>query len=150
MATGREHLARAVFEGVALAWRQIVSLLEKQYGFRATGIIAVGGGSTNPLWNRIKASVLRAPVTVLEFAETASLGAALTAGIGTGLFADAGEAREASQGLRRERTVAPDPEWVDTYASRFDTYDRLYPALKELFDNGTIDSRTGAGTAEDR
>jgi len=129
----REELCRAVFEGVAFGWRQIISLLEQEYGFEASEVIAVGGGSTNPLWNRIKASVLNLPVTVLHFSETTSLGAALIAGIGAGVFESAEAARAATDALRERETVEPVAGWTAAYADSFAVYDRLYPTVKGLF-----------------
>ena len=132
LGTHREHMCRSVFEGVAFAWRQIISLLEQEYGFRAEELTTVGGGSANRLWNQIKASVLSLPVRVVDFAETASLGAALAAGIGTGILSDGEDARSAAERLLRSEVVDPVPAWVDTYEEVFALYDSLYPTLREL------------------
>ena len=132
LGTHREQLCRSVFEGVAFAWRQIIALLEQEYGFRAEELTTVGGGSKNRLWNRIKASVLDLPVRVVDFGETASLGAALAAGIGAGIFSDGEEARSAVEGLLDSETVDPVHEWKGAYEEAFAVYDSLYPTLKEL------------------
>lgn len=129
----RADLCRAVFEGVAFAWRQVLALLQNEYEFELLEIVAVGGGAANPLWNRIKASVLKTPLRVLEFAETASLGAAMTGGLAAGVFSDAEVARAATAPLRSSHTIAPVPEWIDAYDRAFAVYDRLYPALKPVF-----------------
>ena len=133
LSTRREDLCRAVFEGVAFAWRQIITLLEEEYQFRASEVITVGGASANALWNRIKASVLGRPVKALAFTETAALGAALIAGMGVRALPDAAAARAAAQSAQQTRTVEPAPEWTDTYAHLFEAYDQLYPALKDYF-----------------
>lgn len=133
LSTRREELCRAVFEGVAFGWKQIISLLEEEYGFRASEVIAVGGGSTNRLWNQIKASVLNLPVRVLRFTETTSLGAALIAGIGAGTIGGAEDARRMTVGLLDSTATEPHGEWVERYVKPFAVYRELYPTMRELF-----------------
>ncbi|NOY79945.1 MAG: hypothetical protein GXP31_02960 [Kiritimatiellaeota bacterium] len=133
LTTDGRDLCRAVFEGVAFSWRQVLGLLQREYDFEPSEVIAVGGGTANPLWNRIKASVLKAPLRVLEFAETASLGAAMTAGLAGGVFENAEAARDATAPLRSSHTVEPVPEWIEAYDRAFAVYDRLYPALEPVF-----------------
>jgi len=133
LATRREEVCRAVFEGVAFGWKQIISLLEQEYGFRASEVVVVGGGSTNPFWNRVKASVLDLPVRVLRFTETTSLGAALIAGMGAGLIRGTADAREMTAGLLDCTVTEPEPEWTERYAQPFASYQTLYPALQGLF-----------------
>jgi xylulokinase len=128
----RNALCRAVLEGVAFGWRQIISLLEEEYGFSAAEVTAVGGGSTNPLWNSIKASVLNKPVRVLEFPETTCLGAAIIGGLGTGVLPDAETAGDVTGSLRKAKAFEPVPDWIPAYEAGFHRYTRLYPALKTV------------------
>ena len=130
---GRAEMCRAVFEGVAFGWRQIVALIEEEYAFRAAQVTLVGGGSTNRLWNEIRASALGRPVDVLGFSETSSLGAALLAGIGVGVFADAEAAANATRALHETERIAPRLEWMARYDDAFAVYDRLYPTVRELY-----------------
>ncbi len=133
LATGRAEICRAVLEGVACGWRQILSLLETEYGFRPPEILAVGGGSTNPLWNRIKATILERPVHALSYTETTSLGAALIAGIGAGIYPDAEAACRATEDLRERTVFEPVPEWRHASLAAYERYQALYPALEPLF-----------------
>jgi len=133
LTTGRNELCRAVLEGIACGWRQIVDLLEAQTGVRAPELLCVGGGSTNSLHNRIKASILRRPVLALRCTETTSLGAALIAGLGTGIYPTLAAARQATGAFRACDRFEPVAEWIEPLAAQYERYTQLYPALKPLF-----------------
>lgn len=132
LTTGRKEMCRAVLEGVACGWRQIVELLERYAGRRAPELVCVGGGSGNPLHNRIKASLLGRPVVALRFAETTSLGAALIGGLAAGVCPTLAAAREATLPFRAGERFEPVPEWADTLEQVYAHYRELYPALRGL------------------
>lgn len=133
LTSGRAEACRAVFEGIACAWRQIVGLLETECGLRAPEVMVVGGGSTNPLLNRIKATLLDRPVRALSFTEITSLGAAMIAGIGAGIYASAEDACARTASLRASQVFEPVPAWREETERAYDLYVRLYPALRPLF-----------------
>ena len=56
--TGREHMARAVFEGVAYNTRWLQHYVEQFTKARLDDITMVGGGARSDLWTQIFASVL--------------------------------------------------------------------------------------------
>ena len=93
----RGHMARALFEHLALRTREALAVLEDAGGFRATSLLCVGGGSKNRLWNRIRADVLNRPVRLVDVRETTVLGAAWFALPATGAVRDAREARAAAR-----------------------------------------------------
>ena len=130
--TGREEVCRAVFEGVAFGWRQIVGMLEHEYGFKAAEAICAGGGTTNRFWNTVKASVLGIPVRTLRMPETASLGAALIGGLGAGIFKPPEAARAATEPLRSSDVALPVPGWIETCQENYQTYVNAYPATRDL------------------
>jgi len=133
LTSGRDAACRAVFEGIACGWRQIVGLLEAECGVHAPEIVVVGGGSTNPLLNRIRATMLDRPVRAVSFTEITSLGAALIAGIGAGVYGSALAACASTESLRTSEVFDPVPAWREACQRSYDTYVRLYPALQPLF-----------------
>lgn len=133
LTTGRAEACRAVFEGIACAWRQIVALLEAECGLHAPEVTVVGGGSTNPLLNRIRATLLGRPVRALAFTEITSLGAAMIAGIGAGVYSSAEEACARTASLRASQVFEPVPAWREAAEGAYELYVRLYPALRPLF-----------------
>lgn len=129
--TARADLARAVFEGTAFALREVLE-------YRAPGagpveeIRAVGGGTRNELWNRIKAAVLKRPLQVLAFQDTSALGAALLAGTGSGIYSSPEEAALLAREVCGGRIVSPDPEWEALYDELFALYKQIYPRVQEI------------------
>ena len=131
--TGRAEACRAVLEGVACAWRQILELLLQTSNVKPDKIVAAGGGSTNHLWNQIKASMLKCPVVSLDFNDVSSLGACLAAGLGVGVYDSMQQAFDATANLRNPHPVMPVPEWEDALDDTFQRYLKLYPTLKPIF-----------------
>lgn len=131
--TGRGEACRAVLEGVACAWRQIIELLQDEFKFRPAQIVAAGGGSANYLWNQIKASILDRPVISLDFNDVSSLGACLAAGLGVGVYDSLQQAFDATATLRNPHPVMPVPEWQDALEKTYRRYLTLYPTMKPLF-----------------
>ena len=131
--TGRAEACRSVLEGVACAWRQIIELLQGEFQFKPDKIVAAGGGSTNHLWNQIKASMLKCPVVSLDFNDVSSLGACLAAGLGVGVYDSIQQAFEATATLRNPHPVEPVPEWQDALDEAYRRYLTLYPTMKTIF-----------------
>jgi xylulokinase len=123
----RGALARAVLEGVAFGLRDSLELLAA-IGVQAEVGRASGGGSRSSLWLRIVASVLGLPLEKTAVEEGAAYGAALLGGVAGGIFADVHEAVAAC--VKTVETLEPEPEWVDVYASRYERFRALYPALQ--------------------
>ncbi|OIV47210.1 L-fuculokinase [Sodalis sp. TME1] len=92
--SSRGHFYRAALENLAWRLRHHLGVLQNIGGFRATGLLLVGGGSRNPLWNQIKADVLNLPINVLKDAETTVLGAAMFAWSGAGFYDSPETARQ--------------------------------------------------------
>lgn len=111
--TGRPEVVRAVLEGLAFAFREILETV----GAQSAEVRAIGGGTRNRLLMQLKATTLGRALVRVELAEATSLGAALLSGVGAGLFPDAATAA-ASVELATE-TVEPDHERVADYDARF-------------------------------
>jgi xylulokinase len=85
MATTREQVARAVFEGVALNTRWMHRAVERFCRRRLEPIAFVGGGARSALWAQIMADVLGRTVRRMADPRSANLrGAALLALVGLG------------------------------------------------------------------
>jgi xylulokinase len=123
-------LAAAVLEGVALAFADGLDVL----GGDIHTISVVGGGARLPYWGRVIAAALNRPLTYRKGGE---LGAAF------------GAARLARLALTNEdpasvcipplvsHVVEPEPALVAQLAERRAIYRKLYPSLKDLFQEFT-------------
>lgn len=113
-------LYRAALEGTSLNLGWGVERLAA-LGIEPSLVRLTGGGSRNPLWRRILADVLAAPIEVLVEPESAALGAALQAAWSVTLAR--GEKLDLDALARRVVRVSPgrvepDPEGVCEYRER--------------------------------
>src|SRR3712207_5084800 len=95
MDAGKDVIARAVVEGLALGSRNTFEPLLSYPQVTAPGsVIAIGGGTRNRLLMRVKASVTDLNHEIAEAEEATALGAALLGGLGAGVYADVDERSE--------------------------------------------------------
>jgi xylulokinase len=123
----REHMTRAVMEGVVFALRQGLELMA-ELEVPVERIVASGGATAHPLWLQLQADIFNRPIYRTTTVEAAAVGAALLAGVGAGFYLDAAEACHRTVAWRDE-VVTPISENVIRYEEAYDTFCRLYPAL---------------------
>ena len=122
---GISDLTRAVLEGVAFAYRDVLDDFVAM-GHGITTLHISGGGAASPLWRQILADVLQRPL--VYYSADSTLGAAMVAAIGVGYYADCGAAIRAMvhPGIR----VEPDMAMASQSEAALQTYrawrDRLY------------------------
>jgi len=125
-AHGRNEMARAVLEGVALEIRDIM-----QVWYDAgvpVDLIRLGGGATkSPLWNQIQADVYGRPVQTLKVGESTVLGAALLGGIGAGIFKSQEEGVEAMVEVTGQ--LEPNMTNHKVYEEMYQAYRKAYEGL---------------------
>ena len=127
----RNHLARALVEGLAYEARRIANSLAAHTATGITGIHMYGGSSRSDVWNQTFADVLNSPVTTTETAEPVSLGAAICAGAGAGLYRDMAEA--ARMMVRIRRVYEPNPATAALYERLYcEVYQHLYQKIADL------------------
>ena len=127
----RAHMARAVYEGLAMEYRLIVDRLGEILALDFADIRCFGGGSQNAAWVQTKANVLNRPVIVYQTQENTCLGAAILAGLGCGLYSSLGDAF--SQIRHPRSTVEPEPEKARRYEPLYqNTYQPMFTHLKEI------------------
>jgi len=127
----RQHLTRAVLEGVAFGLKDIFNLM-KEVGLGAVNQIRVsGGGAKSSLWRQIIADVFEADLVTVNTTEGAAYGAALLAGVGAGVWADVDSA--CTQTIFVSDRVSPNDETSPTYRAVYHEYQSLYPVLKPTF-----------------
>jgi sugar (pentulose or hexulose) kinase len=85
-------MLKAVLEGTSYELESIRLKAEQIAGESIKHLIAVGGGTRNRHWMRIKSDVTGCSIMVSQVSEATLLGAAVTAGIGSGAYANADEA----------------------------------------------------------
>ena len=127
---GKGHLVRAMIEGLAYQFAQMIHGLRGALGVTADRFVTVGGGAQNHFWMQAKADLLGLPFETPQIEEATPLGAAILAGIGVGLYRDEQEAFD--RVFRPGRVFEPNLKLTAQYAERFAIFEQLYPALKHL------------------
>ena len=130
MDTTREDMTQAVLEGVAFAIRDSLEVA-KALGIAIARTNICGGGAKSPLWKKIMANVLRIPVDIVKEEEGPALGGAMLAAVACKEYATVEEA--AQKIVKIVDTVYPDPELMERYEKRYQSFVRLYPAVRGLF-----------------
>ncbi len=129
MDTTRADMTQAVLEGVAFAIRDSFEVV-KALGVKIERTKISGGGAKSPLWRRIFANVLNIKVDILESEEGPSLGGAMLAAVACGEYANV---EEAAKIVKIVDTIDPEPELAAKYEVRYRQFAKIYPTVKELF-----------------
>jgi xylulokinase len=130
---GRPHFTRGVLEGVTFALRSILEVYRETRPIKELRLI--GGGAVSKLWLQIIADVCGAEVHTTDGRadSVTSLGVALAAGVAAGAYKTLDEA---AARVGTAEKLAPNKEAVPVYEKLFNTYMRLYPQLKMLYEEG--------------
>jgi xylulokinase len=126
----REHMTRAVLEGVAFGIKDIFTLIQDAGMGIIEQVRISGGGSKSQLWRQIIADVLNIELVTVNTTEGAAYGAALLAGVGAGLFENVQAACNTTIQITGH-TVPKDATTV--YQQYYPRYRALYPALAHEF-----------------
>lgn len=127
----REHLLRAVYEGVAYNLRWMIEIVENRFGFPLPVLRVIGGGARGAPWMQIIADVTGRKVeTVANPQEAGALGIGLTAAIGLGLYPDFEALKKV---IRVEQAFEPQACNAEVYDLLYRTYRRIYGCLRDLY-----------------
>jgi sugar (pentulose or hexulose) kinase len=127
---GPSQSARAALEGVALAIRERLSMLEAP-GSPISELRVSGGDTRLRTWNQVKADATGVSVVIVP-GDAAATGVAMLAGLGGGAYADA------EQAIRRASAAG---ETFEPSASARAAYDDLYRRYLDLRQSATVRDR---------
>lgn len=119
---------RALLEGVAYGIRHNLEVMGQE-GVRPARILAVGGGTKNPLWMRIAADACGVKLNIPAQQIGASYGDAFLAGRGIGLFQSLADIR---QWVTIRETVQPEERNQPAYDFYYAIFRELYLATRPL------------------
>jgi xylulokinase len=124
----REHLARAVVEGITFAMRDCLETM-RGLGVKARQIRLSGGGARSAYWRQMQADIYGQTVAQINAQEGPAFGVALLAMVGTGAYRTVPEACQATIRVTEERQ--PARLLAKKYDAHYDLYRGLYPAMAE-------------------
>jgi xylulokinase len=129
---GRGHMARSVMEGVAYSLRESLEII-RSLKIPVKEIRASGGGAKSPLWRQILADVFGQRVVTINAEQGPAFGVALLAAVGDGAYSNIEEACDAT--IYEVKSTANRAEEEKLYDRSFAVYQKMYPALKQQFEN---------------
>jgi xylulokinase len=127
---GKEHMFRALMEGIAFEQRLALEGMEQGLGQPLEVLLTTGGGSRSALWRQILADVTRKTVVACREAETTSLGAGIHAAAAVGWHGSLVEAAEAMTGTGASHV--PSEDAAARYDELFAIYREIYPRTAPL------------------
>ena len=130
MDSSRADLVQAVLEGVAFAIRDSFEVA-RSLGLYIPRSRICGGGAKSPLWRKIFANVLGIPLDMVKTEQGPGYGGAMLAMVGCGRFPDVQAAADAL--VEIASTTEPDPALTARYEERYQKFRKIYPAMKNLF-----------------
>ena len=126
----REHIVRAILEGVAFSLRDSLTIFSELH-VPVKRIRLGGGGARASLWRQIQADVYGMEVESVAAEQGAAYGAAILAGVGAGAWPSVDKACESA--VRVAGVTRPDPKNLSVMEEQYKQYRRVYPALRSIF-----------------
>jgi len=128
--TTREHLIRAVFEGVAYNTRWISQYVEKNIKRPLDPINMIGGGANSNIWCQIYADVLNRTIRQVENPiEANARGAAFIAAVGLGYM----DFYDIPKYMKYTKTFTPNPENRKIYDKLFKEFVAIYKSTRKIY-----------------
>ncbi len=118
----RADLYRSLLEGVGFGIRHNIDVMGEE-GVPPQRILAVGGGTKNPLWLQIVSDIANIEQWVPDQHHGACYGDALMAGVGIGLF---DTTSECTRGIDYSQIVQPRPRVSEVYNAQYEIYRQTY------------------------
>lgn len=129
MDTTRADMTQAVLEGVAFAIRDSFEVA-KSLGIQIERSKICGGGAKSTLWKTMIANILNIKIDVIENEEGPSLGGAMLAAVGCGEYATVMDAAKCLVNV--VETIEPTSLLVEKYEKQYQTFKKIYPAIKNV------------------
>lgn len=141
--TTRDHLTRAVMEGVAYNTRWMLHYTERFTGHRLSPLNIVGGAAQSDLWCQIFADILQREIRRVSSPIHANArGAAFIALVGIGRISF----EDIPNRVHFDRIFHPSPENKKTYDLLYKTFRRIHKANRSIYqDLNAKGSAKGSG-----
>jgi xylulokinase len=134
----RGHLARAALEGVAFSLKAGLQAL-RDVGVTPASMRLAGGGTVNPQWQQLLATVLEMPLEVVEVPSASARGAAYLAALAVSELSEDDIIAQTPDTIAR---IEPEP-MPSALKYAWHHYQHLYPALKQARIGADSRSRNG-------
>lgn len=128
----REHLMRAVYEGIGYNLRWIMENYKEDYGFSCNSLRIIGGGALNDAWMQIIADITGKNFEVVhDPRNSGALGAAVVAMIGLGHLRGFNEVKRF---IKIDKAYTPNLDNKEIYDKLFKDYKNIYNGLAKAYE----------------
>jgi xylulokinase len=128
----REHMMRAVYEGIGYNLKWILDNFKKDYKLTCKSFRIIGGGALDSAWMQIIADITGVEFGVLENPRSAgALGGAIIALIGLG---ELKSFKDAYNFTKVQKVYIPNLMNKDLYSKMFESYKNVYYGLKKAYE----------------
>ena len=139
----REHLMKAVYEGIGYNLRWIMENYQADYGFDCRNLRIIGGGALTDAWMQIIADITGKSFEVLKDPRSSgALGVAVVAMIGLGELKGFEEVRNFVQVGKK---YTPNPDNRAIYDKLFEDYKNIYRGLEPAYKAANSERFTSEG-----
>jgi xylulokinase len=139
----REHLMRAIYEGIGYNLRWILENFRKDYGFSCQSFRIIGGGALDKAWMQIIADITGVEFCVVADPRNAgALGGAIIALIGLG---EISSFENASEFVKAGAVYSPNKANAAVYDKQFLSYKDIFYSLKKAYTKANLKRFTGRG-----
>ncbi len=136
----REHLTRAVMEGICLELLEILRVQEEvlcQNNISIGEIKLAGGITKSAFWTQLLADIFQKDIIVTRARQSGALGCAMMASVVCGIYENLQQA--ANSMVHNERIVRHNENLKDIYDHKFKCFREIYETLKDKFDSISSD-----------
>jgi L-xylulokinase len=132
---GKEHMLRAIYEGVAFSHKTHIDrlLVSRE---RPQAIRMAGGAVNSQVWVQMFADVLGVPIETVQVKELGALGCAMAAMVVAGVYKDYPEA--VAHMVHVSKKVEPDPKATRIYQQKYETYCKVSKALDMVWSDFAV------------
>jgi sugar (pentulose or hexulose) kinase len=128
----KEHVYKAVIEGLGYALLEGLERLEKKTKVPVTKLTVSGGASRSDQICQISADIFNRPLVRGKTTETSGLGAAIVTAVGLGIHADFSAAIDTM--VHYDTTFQPNPDRSALYKKLYErVYKRIYKRLDPIY-----------------
>lgn len=125
----RDHMLRAIYEGVAYNCRWLLDAVGKA-GFKCRTLRAIGGGARSDIWMQIMADVTRREVEAVDNPQEAgAMGCALAVAVALKEYSGY---RDLKNVVRVRKSFEPDPECCSVYDDLYEVFRCLHGNLSDV------------------
>jgi sugar (pentulose or hexulose) kinase len=123
----RDHIIRAVYEGVALAMKDCYEHIPGT----ADEVYIGGGGAQSEFWCEMFADCTGADFVIPSGSEFGAKGAALLAGVGIGEYDTIESAVQQTRST--DTSYSPDPDHTERYDELYEWYKMTYESMDDVW-----------------